>query len=115
MKRDLVMRVGDKAEAVPSMVEQPENYGYILRLFVGGHASATENTLQRLHQLLDQAIASPYTLKVIDIFKHPDQAEADQVSATPTLVKVWPRPVRRLVGDFDDVEAILRLLGFLNI
>lgn len=88
-----------------------ETSGYVLRLFVSGHNAATERILQTLHQLLEESLHYPYTLKVIDIFKHPEQAEADQVSATPTIVKVWPRPVRRLVGDLDNIDNILRLLG----
>lgn len=85
--------------------------GYVLRLYVGGRTAVTERTLQRLYQLLEEAIACPYTLKVIDIFKHPDLAEADKVSVTPTLVRIWPLPVRRIVGELEDVGAVLRILG----
>ncbi|WP_019487330.1 MULTISPECIES: circadian clock KaiB family protein [Kamptonema] len=95
------------AEATPPL----ETQGYVLRLFVSGNNAATERTLKTLHQLLDQTLGQPYTLKVIDVFKHPDQAEADQISATPTLIKVWPRPVRRIVGELGDVDKILRLLA----
>jgi len=88
-----------------------ETQGYVLRLFVSGNSAATERTLQTLHQLLDQTLGLPYTLKVIDVFKHPEQAEADQISATPTLIKVWPRPMRRIVGELGDVDKILRFLA----
>jgi circadian clock protein KaiB len=87
-----------------------ETQGYVLRLFVSGNNAATERTLQALHHVLEQALRQPYTLKVIDVFKHPEQAEADQISATPTLIQVWPRPVRRIVGELNDVEQIQRLL-----
>jgi len=85
--------------------------GYVLRLFVSGHSAATERTLQTLHELLENSLHHPYTLKVIDILKHPEQAETDQVSATPTLVRVWPRPVRRIVGELNNVNRILQVLG----
>lgn len=91
--------------------KQHETKGYILRLFVSGHSLVTEKTLQTLHQLLEGSIGDPYTLKVIDVLKHPDLAEADQISATPTLIKVWPKPVRRIVGELNNVETILKLLG----
>ena len=87
-----------------------ETQGYVLRLFVSNYSAATERILQSLYELLERSLHHPYTLKVIDVFKHPEQAEADQVSATPTLVKVWPRPVRRIVGEIEDVNKILRLL-----
>jgi len=93
-----------------SRLSPPETQGYVLRLFVSNYSAATERILQSLYQLLEESLNCPYTLKVIDVFKHPEQAEADQVSATPTLVKVWPRPIRRIVGEIDDVNTILRLL-----
>jgi circadian clock protein KaiB len=61
--------------------------------------------------VLEQSLSHPYTLKVIDVSQHPEQAELDQVSATPTLVKVYPRPVRRIVGDLDNVDQLLRIFG----
>lgn len=93
----------------PSQPERPESY--VLRLFVSGHSATTEHTLKSLHELLESSLPYPYTLKVIDVFKHPDQAEANQISATPTLLRVWPLPVRRLVGDMTDMERILRILA----
>ena len=83
---------------------------YVLRLFVSGHSGSTEHILKKLHQLLEQSLQHPYTLKVIDVFKHPEQAEANQISATPTLLRVWPPPVRRIVGDLNNLENLLRIL-----
>lgn len=87
---------------------------YILRLFVAGHTPNTENILKNLHELLEQYLGSPYTLKVIDVLTHPEQAEIHQVSATPTLVKVLPKPTRRIVGDMNSRERILHMLGIIN-
>jgi circadian clock protein KaiB len=91
--------------------EPNETKGYILRLFVSGHSLVTEKTLQTLYELLEGSLGHAYTLKVIDVLKHPDLAEADQISATPTLIKVWPKPVRRIVGELNNVDTILKLLG----
>lgn len=83
---------------------------YVLRLFVSGNTMATEKTLQILHQLLENRLHSPYTLKVIDIFKHPEQAEINHVSAIPTLVRAWPHPVRRIVGEWEDLDRVLQVI-----
>ncbi len=115
---DLVIRVDraplKRSESPPSpsgAFAQTCTQGYVLRLFVSGYSAATQRILENLHQLLEESLGYPYTLKVIDIFKHPEQAEMDQVSATPTLVKVYPRPVRRIIGDLNDVNRVLRMLG----
>jgi len=84
--------------------------GYVLRLFVSSNNPTTEKTLQTIHQLLEEGLGYPYTLKVIDISKHPEQAESDQVSATPTLVRVLPQPVRRIVGELDNIYRVLQIL-----
>lgn len=83
---------------------------YVLRLFVSGHSTNTERILHELHELLEKSLRHPYTLKVIDVFKHPDQAELNHISATPTLVRVTPTPVRRIVGDLADSDRVLQLL-----
>ena len=114
---DLVIRVesrpikSESAHRSAIAFAQTYTQSYVLRLFVSGYGAATQRILENLHQLLEESIDHPYTLKVIDIFTHPEQAEIDQVSATPTLVKVYPRPVRRIVGDLSDVNRVLRMLG----
>ncbi|MFM6038203.1 MAG: circadian clock KaiB family protein [Sphaerospermopsis kisseleviana] len=115
---DLIVRL-DRAD-IPSRYQQNHLHpqqgklngqGYVLRLFVAGHSMNTERILENLHDLLERSLGYPYTLKVIDVLTHPEQAEIDQVSATPTLVKVWPHPIRRIVGDIDNVEKLLQILG----
>lgn len=85
--------------------------GYVFRLFVSGTNTATERTLQRLHRLLEDLLTQPYTLRVIDVTQHPEQAEQDHVMATPTLVRVHPLPIRRLLGNFDNAEQLLSLIS----
>jgi circadian clock protein KaiB len=95
----------------PMNPEPQPNPGYVLRLFVAGNVGGTERILRKLHELLDRSLQQPYTLKVIDVLKHPDLAEADQVAATPTLMRVYPLPVRRIVGELEDEGVILRILA----
>jgi circadian clock protein KaiB len=90
--------------------KEPEQQGYILRLFVSGHSTVTADILKNLHHHLADALPQPYTLKIIDVLKNPEQAELDQVIATPTLVKAWPLPVRKLVGGLEQPDKLAKLL-----
>lgn len=118
-EHDLVVRLdgaGSRLQEQPPLAElrpaaDQAAQGYVLRLYVSGHTAATEQILQSLHHLLNISMQMPYTLKVIDIYKNPEQAELDQVAATPTLVRAWPRPVRRIVGNLDDMAKVLQVLG----
>ncbi|UIE37416.1 circadian clock KaiB family protein [Leptodesmis sichuanensis] len=96
------------------VAQQVETQGYVLRLFVAGHSTVTERILQKLYHLLEQVLDQPYSLKVIDVAQHPEQAELDQITATPTLVRVWPQPVRRIVGNLENVEQLLGLLNLIE-
>jgi circadian clock protein KaiB len=41
-------------------------------------------------------------LKVIDIYQQPELARDNQIVATPTLVKEFPRPMRRFIGNLSN-------------
>jgi circadian clock protein KaiB len=114
---DLVVRLGTEnlllaAGETADSPRHPAPAGYVLRLFVSGNNSATQRTLEATYQILERGLQHPYTLKVIDIAKHPEQAEIHQVIATPTLVRVYPEPARRLVGDLAlaDLPRVLQIL-----
>lgn len=116
---DLVMCfMGNEAEAIAQHVDPPPagaSPGYVLRLYVSGNNSATETILKNLHGLLEQTLKRPYTLRVIDIHKNPEQAEQDKVTATPTLVRAYPLPLRRLVGNMKDVTPLLQVFMSLDL
>jgi circadian clock protein KaiB len=82
----------------------------VLRLYVSSNSDVTEAILTNLHRLLEDLIQQPYTLKIIDVYKFPELAEQDQVAATPTLVRVWPEPVRRVTGRLEDASRVMQLL-----
>ncbi len=116
---DLVLRVNQhngqhRRQDGPDLLfpnsSDSETSGYVFRLFIRGDSSNTEETLLRLHSMLDRALGHPYTLKVIDVLKHPQQTERDRVSATPTLIRVWPQPIRRIVGEMNDLDLIFKLV-----
>lgn len=96
---------------LPTNHHKSPTESYILQLFISNDNSATEKTLASIHLVLEQGLTCPYTLKVINISKYPEQAEKYQVSATPTLVRVWPEPIRRIVGELNDFQRVLKILS----
>lgn len=94
--------------AIPKQSDQAS--GHILRLFISDQAASTERILKTLQGVLESSW-HPYTLQVVNVSKHPEKAEADQISATPTLLRVQPQPVRRLVGELSNPRAIVSLLS----
>jgi len=45
-------------------------------------------------------------LEVVDIYQQPELARANQIVATPTLMKDFPRPVRRFIGNLANITGL---------
>jgi hypothetical protein len=56
-------------------------------------------------------LASCPKVEIIDLVQHPDRARNDNVLAIPTVVRVCPLPIKRLVGDLSNIETALKALG----
>ncbi len=117
---DLVIQVNAALANPEPETSQPSHWPplvvptqpYRFKLFVSSiDTAATEKMLKLLHKTLESALPSPYTLQVVDVLQHPDQAEAEQVSATPTLIQLSPEPVRRIVGSLVHQQQLVALLG----
>lgn len=81
---------------------------HVLRLFVSGATPRSLRAIANLRALLEAHVAGRYDLEVIDIYRHPTTARDHQVIAAPTLVKLLPLPLRRIIGDLSDAERVLR-------
>lgn len=88
---------------------------YVLKLYVTGVTPRSQAALKNLEKILDEDYKGVYSLKVIDVIKQPQLAEDDKILATPTLIKILPPPVARIIGDLSDREKVLLGLDFMAI
>ena len=65
---------------------------YILKLYITGQTANSQKAIKNLKEILSDELKGLYTLKVIDVLKHPQLAEEDKILATPTLSRVLPPP-----------------------
>jgi circadian clock protein KaiB len=86
---------------------RPLNKIYVLKLYVAGNTPNSQRALKTLKNILENEFKGVYALKVIDVLKNPQLAEEDKISATPTLSKILPPPVRKIIGDLSDREKVL--------
>ena len=86
---------------------------YVLKLYVTGQTANSQKSIEALKSALETELKGFYSLDVIDVLKHPNLAEEDNILATPTLMKVLPLPVRKIIGDLSDKEKVLLGLGLI--
>ena len=88
-------------------IEMTARKTYILKLYVAGNTPNSMRAMKTLRNILQTEFRGVYALKVIDVLKNPQLAEEDKILATPTLAKILPPPVRRIIGDLSDRERVL--------
>ena len=81
---------------------------YKLRLFIAGMTPRSRLAIANVHRICDARLEGRLDLEIIDIYQQPDLAESNQVVAAPTLLKLEPEPVRRIIGDLSDEARVLR-------
>lgn len=90
----------EKALAMPSADK------YVLRLYVAGATDRSRRAVLRARQLCETELNGNFELKVIDVYQQPILARDGQIVATPTLVREFPRPVRRLIGNLSNTAGL---------
>lgn len=79
---------------------------HVLRLYVAGATDRSRQAVLRARQMCDVELAGNYELEVIDVYQQPLMARDGQIVATPTLVREFPRPVRRFIGNLANTTGL---------
>lgn len=87
---------------------------YVLRLFVAGATDKSRQAVLRVRQLCAAELKGNCTLEVIDIYQQPDLARDNQIVATPTLIIVFPPPIRRFIGNLKNIADLFISLDLLE-
>jgi circadian clock protein KaiB len=81
-----------------------------LRLYLCGHSEKNRTLLNNLKVMLNRHVGDTFELAVIDVLQNADMADRDNIWATPALVRSKPDPVKKIVGDVFDENALKSLL-----
>ena len=85
--------------------------GLVLRLYVAGHAPNSLRAIANVKAICHAHFASVHELEIVDLLEDPQQALADGIIVTPTLLKLWPLPVQRVIGTLADTNQVLLTLA----
>ena len=85
--------------------------GLRLRLYVAGNAPNSIRAIANVKAICENHFASAHQLEIIDMIEYPRQALADGIIVTPTLLKLLPLPVQRVIGNLSDTNQVLLTLA----
>jgi len=78
----------------------------ILRLYVAGATDRSRQAILRARQLCEAEFEGNFEMEVVDVYQQPILARDGQIVATPTLVREFPQPVRRLIGNLSKTTGL---------
>jgi circadian clock protein KaiB len=87
--------------AAPAQVEQT------LRLYIAGQTPRSVKAFANLKRICEEHLKGRYRIEVIDLIQNPQLAAGDQILAVPTLVRLLPEPVRKIIGDLSNTDRVL--------
>ena len=78
-----------------------------LRLYIAGQTPKSVLALKNITRYCRENLDGKYTIEIVDLLKNPRLAEGDQIFAIPTLVRKFPVPLRKIIGDLSNEEKVL--------
>ena len=82
-----------------------------LRLYIAGNAPNSLRAVANLRAICDEHFSSGHELEIVDLLARPKRALAGSTIVTPTLLKLLPLPVRRVIGNLSDTNQLLLALA----
>jgi circadian clock protein KaiB len=79
-----------------------------LRLYAAGASVNSVKAIENVKGLCEEYLKDMYELEIIDIYQQPLLAQEDQIIALPLLIRKYPLPERRFVGDMSNIEVIIK-------
>lgn len=78
-----------------------------LKLYVAGSTARSVAALENLKRLCETHLSGRYSIEVVDLLVNPQLAAGDQILAVPTLVRKFPEPLRKIIGDLSNEARVL--------
>ena len=82
----------------------------VLKIYISSASYESFKAIMNIKEYLKDLLGG-YELKVINVTDHPEVAIKEGIIATPTLIKEYPPPQKRLIGDLSDRDMLLFGLG----
>ena len=77
-----------------------------LRLYVAGNAPNSLLAIANINAIC-AAHFEGHQLEIVDLLKSPLRGLTDGIIVTPTLIKLAPLPVQRVIGNLSDTAQVL--------
>ena len=106
--------MNESAQLYEAALQGRGNENYIFRLYVTGTTRNSLRAIENTRFICQKYLKGRFDLEVIDIYQQPVHARERQIIAVPVLIKEFPLPIRKFIGDMSQTERILLGLDLLQ-
>lgn len=90
------------------MPSQPK---HIFRLYIAGQSANSVMAVENLKALCREILPQCHEIEIVDVLRQPEAALRERILVTPTLLRLAPGQLVRIIGNLSEREAVLALLG----
>ena len=88
-----------------------EKGSFVFRLYVVNEGPGSARAIANLSALCKKHLPDNHQIEIVDLLQDPRRVLSDKIVATPTLIKVSPAPVQKIIGDLSEEAKVLLALG----
>ena len=81
------------------------------QLYVAADSQNSTQATANLKAICQKYLPGRHEIEIVDVFREPQRALAEDIRMTPTLLKISPRPARRIIGTLSQTQRVLDTLG----
>ena len=82
-----------------------------LRLYVAGNAANSIQAIANVRAICDEHFDAGQ-VEIVDLLEFPTRGLDDGIVVTPTLIRLFPRPVQKIIGNLSDTSKVVLALSF---
>jgi len=86
---------------------------YTFSLYIVGASPNSSRAVANLKVFFEKHLTNRYKLQIVDVYQQPHVAKSVDIVALPLLIKKFPLPERRLIGDMSDSNKLLKSLNLM--
>ena len=86
------------------------SFRYLFHLFVTGASPNSVRAVANIKSFLEKNLSGQYDLEIIDVYQQPHIAKSVDIIALPLMIRKFPLPEKRLIGDMSNNERLFKTL-----
>ena len=99
------------ANFLPTAGTKPQHISLMsqlhLKLYIARFSPPSRRAVANLRRICKAHFGETYDIEIIDVVQEPQRAELANITVTPTLVKEYPPPLKRLIGDLSQTDLVI--------